>query len=444
MTSPPTLASLMIEKKLSVGDHVHVVWKGLEMKGIMLPQPNPEASPFLSLKLSSGYNVGLALQHVSEIKKLEGQHEAFRLNSAEDAHGSHVKALDKPGISLIRAGGTIGSKVDYATAGVSPLMTPNEMLALIPEIGSFAHFDSITSPFSKLSENISHEDWIVLAKACFKELQKDSVSGILLTHGTDTLHYTSAALSYMIQDLNKPIVLVGSQRSSDRGSSDANHNLICAAHMALSSVAEVGICMHATTSDTDCFFLRGTKVRKLHTSRRDAFRPINDVPIATVTTDGKIDFLSEYQKRDASRKPVLNAVFNPNVALIKTFPGMAKEMITCYVEKGIEGLVIEGTGLGHVHSDWIPVIHSLTQRGVPVFITSQTVYGRVNLNVYSNGRLMQEAGAVGLEDMPSETAYVKLGWVLAQTRDLNEVRRRMLTPISGDMAPSSRVDTFRY
>lgn len=438
----PTLAGFLTAHALKAGDHIRAEWKNTHLEGIILP--SPPQSAFLSLKLSSGYNTGLSLSHVTGIEKHPSSANAFN----GSAHGPapslkmHADSNSKPGLSLITAGGTIGARVDYTTSGVNALMTPDELLALIPEIGSFAHFHSVLSPFSKLSENIASEDWIQLAKICYEELRKPEVKGVLLTHGTDTLHYTAAALSFMLRNLNKPVVLVGAQRSSDRGSSDAPFNLICASRIALSDAAEVGICMHGTTSDDYCLFNRGTHVRKMHTSRRDAFRPINEPPIAKVFPDGKIDFLGTRTKRDESRALELDAVFDNKMVMIKSVPGRSPTTMDFHLKQGIKGLIIEGTALGHVSQEWIPAIKKATDQGVPVFVTTQNAYGRVNLNVYSTGRLMQEAGAVGLEDMLSEVAYVKLGWVLAHTHDPKKIKEMMLTNYTGEITPASRVDTF--
>lgn len=123
--------------------------------------------------------------------------------------------------------------------------------------------------------------WIKIAHEVAKSLNSGD-SGVVVAHGTDTMGYTAAALSFMLRDLGKPVILVGAQRSSDRPSSDAAMNLICSVRMSTSDVAEVMVVMHGETGDTYCLAHRGTKVRKMHTSRRDAFRSINDVPIAKV------------------------------------------------------------------------------------------------------------------------------------------------------------------
>lgn len=444
--SPPSLEDFLAQNGLKAGDLVHIEWKGVQVEGTILPPSNQNKS-FLHIKLPSGYNTGLGIAHISRIEKMDNGSvkNAFGETAKNNAPPiEHAGSESKPGLSLVAAGGTIGSKTDYKTGGVSALMTSDELMALIPEIGGFAHFHSILSPFSKLSENMGPQDWIQLATICHHELNKPEVKGVLLTHGTDTLHYTAAALSFMLRNVNKPVVLIGAQRSSDRGSSDATLNLIEASRIALSDAAEVGICMHGTTSDDYCLFNRGTRVRKMHSSRRDAFRPINDLPIAKINAEGKIDFFGNYRKRDETKKVELDAVFEEKIGLIKSVPGKIPCVIEHFLSQGIKGIVIEGTGLGHVSEAWIPSIKKAMEQNVSIFITSQTIYGRVNLNVYSTGRMMQEAGAVGLEDMLSEVAYVKLGWVLGHTKDIQKVKEMMLTSYAGEISPTSRTDTFLY
>lgn len=434
------LTEFMSKHGLSTGDHIRVEWKGMTVEGTILPIPHAEKSPYVNIKMSSGYNTGLAIENITSVSKTAIVASGKKENQTQVVQ-VHVDSEKKPGLSLITTGGTIGSKIDYKTAGVNALMKPDELLTLVPQIGEFAHFHTVTSPFAKLSENMGAADWIQIATICFEELKKEEVKGVLITHGTDMLHYTAAALSFMLRNLNKPVVLVGSQRSSDRGSSDAPFNLTCASRIAISDMAEVGICMHGTTSDDYCLFTRGTNVRKMHASRRDAFRPMNDKPICTVTPDGKMDYLNTYTPRDDSRKLELDAIFE-KVALVKTYPDMPASILDYHADNGAKGIVIEAAGIGGVHSDWAPTIRKLVNRGIPVFVTVQVLYGRVNLNVYSNGRLLQQAGAVGLEDMLPEVAYVKLGWVLAHTKDPVKVKEMMFTNYAREMSPFSRTDTF--
>lgn len=437
----PSLRAFLSSHSLSVGDRFRFTWKNQSLEGIILPQPN-ENDVHLHVKLSSGYNVGMLISEISSVKKEDAPHVEFEtFHPRPNETASHAN-VSHPALCLITAGGTIGSKVDYKKSGTSPLMSPEEIVSMIPEIGSFARFARILSPFSKLSGKMGAEDWVALAKMCEAELNHPDIQGVILTHGTDTLHYTAAALSFMLRDVHKPLVLVGAQRSSDRGSSDTQFNLTAASHVALSNHAEVGICMHETTSDDTAIFSRGTKVRKMHSSRRDAFRPMNDIPLARVSKEGAVTFLQPVKPRNPSGKVTLDAVFDARVALIKVFPGMPVELFDFYSSRGVKGIILEATGLGHTHTDFHPAIRKLVDSGVSVFVTTQTLYGRVNLNVYSYGRQLAEAGAVSLEDMLPETAYVKLGWVLAHTHDKEKVTEMMLTNYAGEISPVTRTDAF--
>jgi glutamyl-tRNA(Gln) amidotransferase subunit D len=352
----------------------------------------------------------------------------------------------KPKVGFIVTGGTIISRVDYRTGGVSALEKPEELLMNIPELRNIICIEDILSPFKKMSEDLNYKDWQKIARLTAREINKNK--GVIITHGTDTLHFTSAALSFMLKNLYKPVILVGAQRSADRGSSDAFMNLMCASHLSLSNIGEVGVCMHGSINDDYCYFIRGTKCRKMHSTRRDAFRSINELPIAKVWPNGKMEILNEnYRKRDESKKVIADTKFEPKVALLKAYPGSEPEILEFLVKRGYRGFVIEGTGMGHVptfaEKSWIPIIRKLIKDGVPVVITTQTIYGRVNTRVYTNLRILfHDTKAIPAEDMLPEVAYVKLGWVLGHTKDLERVRELMLTNIAGEISERSGIEAF--
>jgi glutamyl-tRNA(Gln) amidotransferase subunit D len=305
----------------------------------------------------------------------------------------------------------------------------------------------MTNPINKMSEDFDPEDWISLAKHVAKELNSGK-KGVIVTHGTDTLHYTSAALSFFLRNLHKPVVLVGAQRSSDRGSSDAGMNLVCASHVAVSNIGEVGICMHGSMSDRFCYFIRGTKVRKLHTTRRDAFRAVNEPPLAKIFPDGKIEIMNKKFRERKDKKVELDAKIDENVALVKVYPGSDPKVVDFYVKNGCKGFVIEGTGMGHVPTEvskrpWTTVIKKYSEEGIPFVITSQTIYGRVNPYVYTNLRkLFIESKAIPGEDMLAETAYVKLMWVLGKTKSYEKIREMIMTNYAGEITPRTEINTF--
>lgn len=425
-------------EKIEIGDRLRIVKLGKTYEGLLMPRSGTGDSNCIVIKLSSGYNIGIKYEKGVSIEKIG------TLIKKEPVESGMKFDQSKPKVSLIMTGGTIVNRVDYRTGGVAPLESPDQLLSNIPEMKNIAFVQNVLRPFSKASEDFNYKDWQALAKLAADELNKNH--GVIVGHGTDTMHYTSAALSFMLRNLSKPLVFVGSQRSSDRGSSDAFMNLTCAAHAAVSDIAEVGVCMHATTNDNCCNLIRGTKARKMHSSRRDAFRSINEAPIAKIWPDGRIDVNNDYRRR-SDEKVSADIKFEPNVALLKAYPGSEPEVLEFLAKKGYKGFVIEGTGLGHVptaaEKSWLPQIKKLTKDGIPVVITTQTIYGRVNTNVYTNLRILfNEAKAIPGEDMTSETAYVKLGWVLGHTKDAEETRSIMLTNIAGEITKRSEIDNF--
>ncbi|WP_297468175.1 Glu-tRNA(Gln) amidotransferase subunit GatD [Thermococcus sp.] len=425
---------------LEVGDLIRVVKREgnerITFEGLVMPPYELSPGETLTIKLDNGYNVGILIDAIESVEILEKAVEKPKMAFQEVL----PRKEGLPNVTILGTGGTIASRIDYKTGAVHPAFTAEELAKAVPEIFEMAN----VTP--KLIMNILSEDmkpayWIKIAEEVAKALNSGE-DGVVIAHGTDTMGYTASALSFMLRNLTKPVVLVGAQRSSDRPSSDSAMNLTCAVRMATSEVAEVMVVMHGETSDTYCLAHRGTKVRKMHTSRRDAFRSINDVPIARVWPKGEIEFLrSDYRKRSEGEVEV-DGKMEEKVAILKIYPGISGEILDFLVDRGYKGVVIEGTGLGHVPQDFIPHVQRAVEEGVAVCVTSQCLYGRVNLNVYSNGRKLLKAGAIPCEDMLPETAYVKLMWVLGHTSDLDEVRKMMLTNYAGEITPYTRFDTF--
>ncbi|NYZ78423.1 Glu-tRNA(Gln) amidotransferase subunit GatD, partial [Candidatus Micrarchaeota archaeon] len=300
----------------------------------------------------------------------------------------------------------------------------------------------VHSPFRILSEDATHKEWQKIALLVAKEANSSDSQGVVVMHGTDTLHYTSAALSFMLRNLNKPVALVGAQRSPDRGSFDGAMNLACAAVYAASPIAEVAVVMHENESDDHCIAIPGTKARKMHSSRRDAFKAINAQPLARISPNGEFVALTKEFAKRSDGKVVAETGFEPKVAIVKAFPSSTPELIDFYVGKKFKGLVIEGTGLGHVPTStldekdsWLPAIKSAIEEGVVVAMTTQCVYGRVHPLVYANARLLHEAGVVYCSDITSETAFVKLGWLLAKFKKTEDVKRELLVNYAREINP---------
>lgn len=339
-------------------------------------------------------------------------------------------------VTIIGTGGTIASKIDYKTGAVHPAFSTEELTNALPELKGLAEIKTKLL-FNILSENMKPKLWIEIAKECAKELNSGA-GGVVIAHGTDTLAYTSAALSFLLKNLYKPVVLVGSQRSSDRPSNDASLNLVSAVKVATSDIGEVVVVMHASTSDDFCAIHRGTRVRKMHSSRRDAFKSINDIPLGEVWNEIKI--LQEYRKR-REEKVVVNDKLEEKVALVKIYPGISEEVLEYFV-KNYKGIVLEGTGLGHVPENLLPVIEEAQKRKIPVAMTTQTLYGRVDMKVYSTGRELLSRGVISCADMLPEVAYVKLMHVLGNTKSYDEIKKLMQTNIAGEVSERSRVNAF--
>jgi glutamyl-tRNA(Gln) amidotransferase subunit D len=386
----------------------------------------PSQTDNIVLKLKNGYNIGIKC-NLSSVTLLEKKKET----EAKPISKPFQKKKEKlPNISILSTGGTIASKIDYRTGAVTSQFSADDILRAIPELEKRANFNC-RMIYSILSENMRPSYWIELARAVYEEIEKGA-DGIIVTHGTDTMMYTAAALSFMLET-PIPIVLVGSQRSADRPSSDNAMNAICAATVATSDIAEVCVVMHGSTSDDFCLIHRGTKVRKMHTSRRDAFQSINAKPIGKVEYPScEIKMQSLYTKR-GEKKPALHDKLEPKCAIIKYAAGASSESLFFHSGSGYKGIVIEGTGLGHVSTEWIPLIKNATDAGIPVVMTSQCINGRICDRVYDTGRDIIKAGAIEGEDMMPEVALVKLMWALGQTSDIVKVNEIMRTNISGEI-----------
>ena len=415
------------------GDYVEIHLTQLIYEGILLESPESEKGIVL-LKLNSGYNLGLNQKDIIEIKILK------RFVEGKEEKKELKRDNEKPNIGMIITGGTIASKLDPKTGGVDPLTKPNDFFKFYPEIFEKVNVVKVEIPFMKASEDMDYKDWQKIAKSAELLLNNEDIRGIIIAHGTDTLHYTSAALSFFLGNLNKPVVLTYSQRSSDRASSDANLNLQCAALVAISDMAEVVLVGHATTNDDYCYAMPGTKVRKLHSSRRDAFHVVNSEPFAKVFPD-RIERISEW-KTKSKGKVKLDSKFEEKIALVRIYPGQEPDILDYYARKGYKGIVLEMSGLGHVptsksRTSWIKKLKEVQGKGMVVCATAQTIYGRLDPYVYSNGREILETGVVYLEDMLSEVAFVKLGWVLGHSewaKSRETIKEKMLGNVSHEIS----------
>jgi glutamyl-tRNA(Gln) amidotransferase subunit D len=411
----------------SVGDILKITSKGKTYEGILIPRFGEGAA--IIIKMKSGYNIGIDAVADVKVEKIgKGTKPTF----AAPPLPKQNPAL--PHVVIMSTGGTIASRVDYRTGAVRSAMSASDLYGVVPELADIARVDT-EIVFSIYSENLRQQDWTELATKVAERIEQ-GVDGIVIAHGTDTMAYTSAALSFALQNLPIPVILVGAQRSSDRPSSDAATNLIGAVKAAGEApFAEVGLAMHETSSDTAIVVHRGVKVRKCHTSRRDTFKSINGFPIAKVQ-NLQITMTGENcPKRDPKRKLALKPNFCDKVALVKFHPGLDPAIIDFYVDRGFKGILLEGSGLGHVSKYCFDAIKRATAKGVVVALASQCIWGRVDMNVYDTGRDLLSFGVVPLEDMFPETGLVKLMWALGQTTDPTEAIKLLKTNIAGEYSP---------
>jgi len=411
-----------------------LVWSDVTVKttkgdfaGLILPRNEMADPDHIVLKMITGYNVGL---HVGGIESIEIH--GRRVANYKIPEKAFPYEQGKPRVKLFGTGGTIASRLDYRTGAVIPAFSPGELYGSVPELADICNLET-EKLYGVFSENMGPEQWIGLASAIGEEIAK-GVDGIVVGHGTDTMHHTAAVLSYMVQDSPVPIVMVGSQRSSDRPSSDAAINLINATTTAATSdMAEVMVCMFGPTSDQYGLLHQGTRVRKMHSSYRSTFRTLSDIPLGKVDPSGVTPFKNDYNPRRSDTSVRITPVFDDRVSLVYYYPGMKADIIDSLVDNGYKGIIIAGTGLGHVNRPLYPALDRARSAGVSIFMTVQTLFGFVQMFVYETGREIMELGVTPAANMLPEVAYMKLGWALGQTADPEKVREIMLKPISRDI-----------
>lgn len=425
----------LVEAGVKVEDLVRLRRGGEVYEGILFRRSEYDDEGHIVIKLRSGYNVGVRVTEDLVIERLgEGARAAFTPPPMPQTNP------ELPRVSILSTGGTIASRVDYRTGAVTPAFSAMDLYSVVPELSAVALVET-EELFSIFSEDMTPGHWTALAKAVARHIEAGA-QGVVVAHGTDTMGYTAAALSFALQGLPVPIVLVGAQRSSDRPSSDAALNLMAAVKAAAEApFAEVVVAMHADPSDETVLLHRGVKVRKCHTSRRDAFKSVNADPLAAVRR-GEVKMLAEgYRRRDPGMRLEVKPEFDERAALLKFHPGLSPVLIDFLVGEGYRGMVLEGTGLGHVSERYHEALRRAASKGVFLGMTSQCLWGRVNMNVYYTGRDLQAMGVVPLGDMLPETAVVKLMWALAQAEETEGVREIMLTDVAGEISPKT---SFRW
>lgn len=408
-----------------VGDRVRYDEDERAYEGIVMPRHAFAQPDVLILKLSSGYNVGLRCGPKARL--------ALVTKSQARPHAPKTipKGASKPRIAVLGTGGTIASFVDYRTGAVHPAATAEELAFATPELFEIANVEAKVV-YQVFSEDLEPRNWSELAREV-KAAFDGGVTGVIIPHGTDTLHYTAAALSFCLSDLPGPVVLVAAQRSSDRPSSDAAGNLVAAARVAaMADLGEVVLLMHEGSSDEQFAILPGTRARKNHTSRRDAFRSINAPPLGRVV--GERIELADRHRRRSSGPAVCRDAFETKCRLVWSYPLLQPE---AFKADGVRGIVIAGSGLGHVPRRCLDAIGAATRAGVLVAMASQCLWGRVNMKVYSTGRDLIQRGVLDAQDTTPEVALVKLMWLLANERDPAKVQARFAENLAGELAPTT-------
>ncbi len=427
---------LLEKNKIEIWDIVQIKTTKTNYEGIILPRSEYSAPNFINLKLSNNYNIGIKVSEIQEIKKIGKKEVSYKIPEKE-----FPKNKKLPNVILLGTGGTVASRLDYNTGAVIPSFTPGELFSAVPELAEICNLEC-EMVFEILSENMKHEYWQKLAKK-IEEAANSGIDGIMIGHGTDTMSFTSAALSFMLRGLTIPVVLVGSQRSSDRPSSDAALNLINAAVVAGSNIAEVVVSMLGSTSHDYGLIHRGTLVRKMHSSIRDTFRTIDNIPLGMVRNREIKMFTQDYRRRSKSNTTALTD-FEKKVALIYSYPEIDNELIDFYIDKGYKGIVFAGTGLGHLPTTLYNSIERAVQEKMTILMTTQTLNGFVGMNVYSTGRELLNLGVIPGRNLLPEVGYVKLGWVLGQTRDPEEIKKLLLQNIAGEFIDRELPIAFNY
>ncbi len=396
-------------------------------KGTILPRSENDDDKHIVVKIITGYNIGIDIQTIQSMIETGYKKAVYKIPEKEFPYTPGL-----PKVKLLGTGGTIASRLDYRTGAVIPAFTPGELYGAVPELADICNLTT-EKLFAVFSENMGPDQYKKLAVAIGKEIE-NGIDGIVIGHGTDTLHHTATALTYMVQNPPVPIILVGSQRSSDRPSSDAALNLMHATYAAgHGNIAEVMVCMFGPTSDEYGLLHRGTRVRKMHSSYRSTFRTLGETPVAMVSRNEIKLIKKKYNHRRKDKNVIIKPFFEERVAMVYYYPNMHPDMIDSLVDNGYKGIIIAGTGLGHVNKPLYPAIERATKKGVAIYMTVQTLWGYVHMFVYDTGRDLMAKGIIPAENMLPEVAYIKLGWALGQTDDLEEVRKIMLTPICDDI-----------
>jgi glutamyl-tRNA(Gln) amidotransferase subunit D len=397
-------------------------------RGTLVPSHGMSGDRIIQLKLDNGYNVGVRVDPTAKVRVVEGDAGNGR-GGGSPIPPEQVPSHDgRPWIALLTTGGTIASRVDYRTGAVKPVQGEREILEFYSDLerGGPVH---VVPVLDRLSEEIVPSDWMAMAGHIVRVFSQGA-QGVVVAHGTDTMTFTSAALAFLLEDLPGPVVLVGAQRSPDRPSSDGFTNITQAARLARHpELGEVVVLMHDGMSDTRFAIHRGSRVRKMHSSRRDAFRSRNGPPIGFVDGE-KIELSGSFRRRSLGPAKVPYGL-DPAGGILWFYPGLSPERAEAFAS-GLRGIVLAGSGLGHISLEHLPWVRRATEGGAVVVMTTQCLEGTTDPFVYATGRDLLHAGVVYVGDLLPETAYAKLLWALGRSSDPAEVRRLMVADRAGE------------
>ncbi len=396
-------------------------------EGLLLPRSQHTVDTYVTLKVDTGYNLGIHVDETTKLEEIGYQKGHYKLPSIDV---KTQKGL--PNVTLLGTGGTVASRLDYRTGAVLPAFTPEELFSAVPELTSTVNLTPKTL-YQILSENFRPEYWVKTAESIAKEIE-DGANGVIIGHGTDTMCTTGAALAYFLRNLSVPVVLVGSQRSSDRPSSDGPRNILYAARVAgYADLGEVAVCMHGGTSDSYNLIHRATRCRKMHSSRRDTFRTLDDVPLGKIDELGFTWFKDDIRRRSSKEDFRLDTKIDTRVGMLYSYPGMNPDILESMVDQGYHGIIMIGTGLGHVGTDMFPALERCQEQEIPVVLVVEPLFGYVQLRVYETGRDMLARGVIEGGNMLPSAAYTKMIWVLGHTRNMDEVKQLMQTNLAGEI-----------
>ncbi len=432
------LRERLIRENIRTWSKVKVKKDNATYEGLLLPRSVHTDDDYITLKVDTGYNLGILVNDATIIEEIGYQKGNYKLPHIDVEFKEEL-----PNVTLLGTGGTVASRLDYRTGAVIPAFTPEELFSAVPELSSIVNLTPKTL-YEILSENFRPDYWVKTAESIAKEIESGA-DGVIIGHGTDTMCVTGAALAYFLRNLPVPVVLVGSQRSSDRPSSDGARNILYSAQLAgYENFAEVVINMHGGTSDSYNLIHRATRCRKMHSSRRDTFRTLSDIPLGKIDDEGVTWFKKDVKPRTPVEDFQLDVKIDDRVGILYFYPGQNPDMLDSMVDMGYHGVVFIGTGLGHVGTDVYPALERCQEEEIPVVMVVEPLTGFIQLRVYETGRDMLARGVIEGGNMLPSAAYTKLIWVLGHTRDINEVERLMQTPVAGEITYRETVRGFMH